>query len=157
MDGTPLHKFEKIVLASFGPVCADFGLMHVRSLIHGPECSITFENTVAGLTVYFEIGTGAWVQAGQVHRDQSGKVTRREFYDLSFFLNDRAPAEKRPARFDDVNDPGVAGAVDDLARQVRTYAADVLEGDFAVIPTIRERAKENLRITEARLYGRRPP
>lgn len=157
MESTPLRTFEKIVLASFGPVCADFELTHVRSLINGPECSVTFESTVAGLTVYFELGIGAWVQVGQVHRDQGGNVARREFYDLSFFLELRAPAERRPPRFDDVDHPGVVGVVEDLARQVRAYAADVLEGDFTVIPALRKRAEENLCITEARLYDRRSP
>jgi hypothetical protein len=154
MNSEPLHTFEEIVRRSFGPVCKKFGLTHVRSLIYGPECSTTFENSVAGVTVHLEMGAGVWVQVGQLHRDKSDKVVRREFYDLSFFLDERAPMEKRSPRFDDVNDPALSGVVDELARQVSAYAADVLEGDFAVLPRIRERAEENLRVTEARLYGR---
>ena len=154
MANEQLRLFEEIVLRSFGPVCERFRMTHVGSLIYGPECSITFESTVAGLTVYFEIGSGAWLQVGRLHRDQSGKTMRREFYDLSFFLDERAPTEKRPPRFDNIDNPGVPGAVDALARQVSVFAADVLEGDFTVLARIQERAKENLRLTEARLYGR---
>lgn len=154
MHSEPLQRFKEIVLGSFGLLAARFLLTYVRSTIYGPECSITFENTVSGLTVHFEMGTGVWVQVGRLHRDRSASVSRREFYDLSFFLDERAPTEKRFPRFDNVNDPGIPGAVDDLARQVSTYASDVLGGDFAILPRIRKRAEENLRLTESQLYGR---
>ncbi|HEV8433686.1 MAG TPA: hypothetical protein VGR95_09740 [Thermoanaerobaculia bacterium] len=151
MNDEPLRTLEEMVFASFGPLCQKAGLTHVGSLISRSQCLITFEGSVSGLAVYFEPGTGVWVQVGRVHKEP-GDRRRREFYDLSFFLDERAPSDERPPGFVSVHDSGVRTAIEDLARKTSAYAMDVLNGDFAILPKIRARAEENLRITEARLY-----
>jgi len=153
-DAKPLHRFETIVLRSFEPVCMRFGLTRVNSLIRGPECVITFENATAGLAVHCELGTGVWVAVGRLHRDRNGSVIRREFYDLSFFLDERGVKKEPPVKFDRVDNPGVPRVVEEHARNVSLFAADVLEGDVAILSRIRERAERNLAITEAQLYRR---
>jgi hypothetical protein len=153
MNDKPLSTLEEMAFPSFSAVCRVAGLTHVGSVVSGSACSVTFEGPVSALTVYFEPGAGVWVQVGQVHRDGRGGRALREFYDLSFFLDERASSEQRTSAFGSIDDPGVRMAVAELARQTAAYAMDVLSGDFAVLPKIRARAEENLRITEAQLYG----
>jgi hypothetical protein len=147
-----LFTFEQEVFAAFGALISTFQLHHVETVASGPECAMLFRREAVGLTVKFESGVGPWVQLGRLRGPDEHDGPRRELYDLTFLLQERAPAETQTPGMEDIDDPRLAPALEELAKQTLTYGADVLTGDFEVLPKLRQRALENLHRTEHALY-----
>jgi hypothetical protein len=72
-------------------------------------------------------------------------------------LLERDPTWQGTPRCDDINDPRLPRLLDKLAVKLRRHGADVLRGDFAIFPRLRQRAEENLRRTNKELFGTEQP
>jgi hypothetical protein len=133
----PLGVFEDAVFEAFGSLISDFKLQLVRSMIHVPEIAVFFERGSVGLSVKFELGLTPWVELAHIVRSESGLILERKRCSLNAIVAERAVDEPRlTVRLDDVGDRRLRGILTELARRVRRYASDVLQGNVSIVSSV---------------------
>lgn len=149
---TELNRFEAITTAVFDPVCRTFGLQLIAVRQHIPDLWIEFANATTGVRVAHEIGSALWVELARVGLHE-GKVVWEEPYSLEMLLEERAPGHPGMCSVGNLEDPAFAKCLEAKAEGLRDYAADILRGDFGVLPRLIERARENERRWNRELFG----
>lgn len=138
------QRFEDLAGEAFRAVIEKYALRKVSSGFQAPDGYLVFVNATSGLAINYALSQGPWVQIGPLHK----------LWDLRFYLQERAPAEASRSFTAPVGDPRLSDELAELARLTDTYTADVLRGDFRILPNVLRRAEENLRRSELELYGK---
>jgi len=146
----PPGELEEAVSSAFAYLTESFGFKRLSATAHGREFWSTFHNETTAVTVHYEIGGPVWVELARLET-YSGKRVERDRCALEFLLQERAPQEPSlPWRTDE----DLCFMIREKARQLREYGSDILNGDFRIVPRLKELAAENLRRRNA-TEGRR--
>jgi hypothetical protein len=135
--------FETQVRAAFDFLIHQFHFEWCGAHVEVPECWAAYESKTTRVTIAFELGAGPWVELERKRRLFS--VWSRERYDFAFLLMERAPDQYRRSSIVDLDDSTLPSELRRLSQLLREHAIDVLTGDFAIFPRLRDRATENLR------------
>lgn len=150
------ERFENDVAHAFAFLLAEYGMRRTAFNVHAIECSVAYGNDTTAVCVKYEVGARPWVELARLERIND-RVVKRERYDLQYLLDERGTTEHQRSPNQQFDDGRLAMNLADLAGLLRTFASDVLSGDFSIFPRLRERAEENLRRTNREIYGVEPP
>lgn len=139
MSTTPIpsvcKEFDEAASAAFIFLPRDFGYNERAAELHGYECSKRFVSPMLEVTVYREVGEPPWVALTVVLAREPRKT---ESYDLAVLAEVRCPGcgylDQR-------------GSLEEMlsfqASVLRKYGADLLAGDFELLPKLRSHSPQS--------------
>lgn len=108
-------QFESAVLAAFAEPVTTFGLKHIETRVHTPECWVVLAGTGVQVVVHLELDRDVWTVL--VRTDAKGLVVQEVGLD---YISERLMA---PA-------PSIEARLKDQAERVTRSASSLLRGDL---------------------------
>jgi hypothetical protein len=129
--------FRGLVHEELRSVISEFSLQETEAHLLYPGMWTSLRNRTTQVTVHFEYASSLWLTIGRLAEFQ-GRTVGGEQYNLNYLLQLRAPDRVNNVMLDHFDADIVKAALQDCAAALILYADDVLKGDFATFPTLRE-------------------
>ena len=121
----------------------DYSMEVLEPEIYGFECSVTFRRyQELAVTIMYEAGTMPWVLFTAV--TEVDGVLRNERFALDYVIEERLPKfQIDKYEFGEQNEEKMKNVLLQYAKIIKECCNDILEGDFSILPKIRERRESD--------------
>ena len=131
--------FERIVTSAFRKLEVRHGFKKGETIYSQKDCTVQYLNTTTDVTLHYELGREPWLVISDV-RDADNRST------LGWLLVERG-VEKMPApeaafRSTPLPDVKLASDIEKKVQQLIEHGADLIKGDFSLMPSLQKRAKK---------------
>ncbi len=131
-------EFEKIIDRTFRGLETKYGFKKIETTYQKRGCVVRFQNATTELGLTYEIGSAPWLTISDVNHPDEKQST------LEWLLVERG-VEKAPtpdAAFLAVRmeESKLEVVLKKKNQQLVEYGADLLKGDFTILPELQERA-----------------
>ena len=132
-------EFERIVLKTFRSLESKHGFKRGETIFSPKNCTVQYLNATTDVTLHYEIGREPWLDISDI-KDAESKST------LGWLLVERG-VEKPPAPADafrsaPVPNGNLESDLEKKVGQLLEYGADLMKGDFSLMPNLQKRAKK---------------
>lgn len=132
-------EFERIVTGAFRSLESMYGFKAGKTVYSQKNCTVQYVNATTDVTLHYELGREPWLDIADVKND-GNKST------LGWLLVERG-VEKTPApeaafRPTHLPDGKLAADIEKKVGQLMEYGADLMRGDFSLMPSLQKRAKK---------------
>jgi hypothetical protein len=131
--------FESLVDKAFWGLEAQYGFKKTETKFENRGATIRYRNPTTELCLNYEIGNTPWLEIADANHAENKST-------LGWLLVERG--EQRPPtvaqafRPAALKDEELGPALQKIAQQVMDHGADLLKGDFTVLPQLQQRAKK---------------
>lgn len=132
-------EFERIVTGAFRSLESRHGFKMGKAVYSPKNCTIQYVNATTEVTLHYELGREPWLAVADI-KNVENKST------LGWLLVERG-VEKTPAPADafrstKLPDDKLTSDVEKKVRQLMEHGAELLNGDFSLMPNLQKRAKK---------------
>jgi len=132
-------EFERIVTGAFRSLESKHGFKMGEAVYSPKNCTIQYLNTTTDVTLHYELGREPWLDISDL-KNAENKST------LGWLLVERG-VQKTPAPADafrstHLPDGKLAGDLEKKVQLLIEYGADLMKGDFSLMPNLQKRAKK---------------
>ncbi len=132
-------EFERIVMSAFRSLESRHGFKMGEAVYSPKNCAIHYHNATTDITLHYELGREPWLDISDV-RDAENKST------LGWLLVERgiekSPAPEAAFRSTQLPDDKLAGDLEKKVKQLIEHGADLIKGDFSLMPNLQKRARK---------------
>lgn len=131
--------FQSWVDSAFLGLESKYGFKKTEMKFVDRSVTVRYRNTTTELCLNYEIGDSPWLEISDVqHADN--KTT------LSWLLVEKGeqkmPTAAQAFRPTPLDEDKLGAALQKIGQQVTEYGADLLRGDFTILPKLKERAEK---------------
>lgn len=131
--------FENLVDKAFVGLEAQHGFKKAETKYVDHGASVRYRNATTELCLNYEIGDTPWLEIADVKHPENKST-------LGWLLvehgEQKAPTAAQAFRPSPLNDEQLALSLQKMGQQVAEHGAELLKGDFAILPRLNERAKK---------------
>jgi len=135
-------NFERLIAKTFLSLETKFGFKKISTEYHSGGVIVTYQNPTTEVILNYEIGEYPWVTIANINNP---KTDRASLDWLLVELGEReAPTTDEafmPLRMDDAH---LEAELENKKVQLLKFGADMLKGDFTLLPNLQERAEDYL-------------
>ncbi len=135
-------NFERLIAKTFLSLETKFGFKKISTEYHSGGVIVTYQNPTTEVILNYEIGEYPWVTIANINNP---KTDRASLDWLLVELGEReAPTTDEafmPLRMDDAH---LEAELEKKKVQLLKFGADMLKGDFTLLPNLQERAEDYL-------------
>ena len=155
MTSDPFAAFVDAASRHFNFLETEYGFRFKGPRVFGYEAWVTFENVNSQVIIHYESGLPPWVEITRLSPDADPVDERdRDSVSLEMIMHARgAPPSRQPSEYRDIPDDQLDSMLARKAVELRREADDLLRGDFASLPKLKEFAKREAQRREAELFG----
>ena len=135
-------NFERLIKKTFLSLETKFGFKKTNTDYHSGGVIVTFQNLTTEVILNYEIGEFPWVTIADIKNPEIDRAS------LDWLLVDlgvrEAPTTDEaffPLRMDDTQ---LEAELQKKKEQLLNFGADLLNGDFTIIPNLQKRANDYL-------------
>ena len=132
-------NFERMVEKAFWGLEARYGFKKTETKFENRSVTVRFQNTTTEILLNYEIGNTPWLEIADVH-NAANKST------LGWLLVetgvDKAPLPEQAFHPTTLNEGELEPILQRMGQQLLDHGADLLKGDFAMMPKLQGRAKK---------------
>lgn len=144
--------FRRLIKQRLGFLATAYGFAEAEAHLLLPGMWVSCRNSTTQVVIYFEYENGLWLTIGRL-ATVNGQLTGGEQYALNDLLALRKLQPSHTVRMSGFDEGVMDKVLLERAVALQAYADDVLRGDFAVFPRLKEIVTERL----AQLYPDVPP
>lgn len=144
-------NFERLIAKTFLSLETKFGFKKTNTEYHSGGVIVTFQNPTTEVIVNYEIGEYPWVTIADINNPETARTS------LDWLLVELGERESpttdeafMPIRMDDTH---LEVELEKKKVQLLKFGADLLRGDFALLPSLQERAEDYLK--ECKRFAKR--
>jgi len=131
--------FERMVEKAFWGLEARYGFKKTETKFENRSVIVRFQNTTTEILLNYEIGNTPWLEIADVH-DTANKST------LGWLLVERgvekAPLPEQAFHPTTLNEGELEPILQTMGQQLLDHGADLLKGDFAILPKLQDRSRK---------------
>jgi len=132
-------NFEQMLEKAFWGLEARHGFKKTETKFGNRSVIVRFQNVTTEVILNYEIGNTPWLEIADVH-DSRIKST------LGWLLVEKgienAPLPEQAFKPTPLNEVDLEPVLQKMGQQLLDYAADLLKGDFAIMPKLQDRARK---------------
>jgi hypothetical protein len=131
--------FETMVDKAFWGLEAKFGFKKTATSYVNRTCTVQFKNATTAILLNYELGTMPWLEISE-QNNPANKST------LGWLLVeagvDKPPKPEQAFLPTTLSDGTLEPILQKMGQQILDYGADLLKGDFTILPKLQARAKK---------------
>ena len=131
--------FEIMVDKAFWGLEAKFGFKKIKTSFVDRSCTVLFQNGTTEVLINYELGNTPWVEISDMHNAENKSTLGWLLVELGI---DNPPKPEQAFRPTTLSDGRLEPTLQKMGQQVVDYGAELLKGDFTLIPKLQERAKK---------------
>jgi hypothetical protein len=132
-------EFERIVTGAFRSLESKYGFKLGETVYSQKNCTIQYVSATTDVTLHYELGREPWLDISDV-KNAENKST------LGWLLVERgvekSPAPEAAFRSTQLPDGKLAADIEKKVQQLIEHGADLIKGDFSLMPNLQKRAKK---------------
>lgn len=131
-------EFERLVKKVFGSLENKYDFKKNETAFHTGGVSVCFQNTTTEVVLNYEIGDFPWITLADIHAPESDRVS------LDWLLVELG--ERQPPSVDEaflpprMDDSQLEAELQKRCDQLLKFGVPLLQGDFSLLPRLKERA-----------------
>jgi len=145
--------FERMVEKAFWGLEARYGFKKIDTKFGNRSVTIRFQNATTEILLNYEIGVTPWLEITDVH-DAENKST------LGWLLVekgvDKAPLPEQAFHPTTLKEDELEPTLRTMGQQLLDHGADLLKGDFSIMPKLQGRARKYSQECDHYLSIRKP-
>jgi len=131
--------FERMVEKAFSGLEARFGFKKTETKFENRSVTIRYQNATTEILLNYEIGNTPWLEISDIHNAKK-KTT------LGWLLVekgvDKTPLPEQAFHPTPLNEGKLESVLQTMGQQLLEHGADLLKGDFAIMPKLHDRARK---------------
>jgi hypothetical protein len=132
-------EFENMVDKAFWGLEVKFGFKKTETSYKDRTCNVQFKNETTSILLNYELGSTPWLEISDVHNAKNKSTLGWLLVELGV---DKAPKPEQAFRPTTLSDGTLEPVLQKMGKQLMDYGADLLKGDFAILPKLHARAKK---------------
>ncbi|HEX7621776.1 MAG TPA: hypothetical protein VF359_11350 [Anaerolineales bacterium] len=131
--------FERMVEKAFSGLEARYGFKKTETKFENRSVTVHYQNTTTAIILNYEIGNKPWLEIANV-QNPGNKST------LGWLLVeagvDKSPLPEQAFLPTPINEAELEPILQKMGQQLLDHAADLLKGDFSIMPKLQDRARK---------------
>jgi hypothetical protein len=130
--------FESLVEKAFYGLEAQYGFKKIEAKLTDHGAAIRYRNTTTELCLNYDLGNPIWLEIIEADHPENKST-------LGWLLvergEQRSPTVSQAFNATGPKDKEIEGILKTIVQQVMDHGADLLKGDFTLLPKLQQRAK----------------
>ena len=131
--------FETMVDKAFGGLESKYGFKKTGTSYVNRTCIVKFQNTTTEVLLNYELGNMPWLAISDIHNAENKSTLGWLLVELE---QDKAPTPEQAFHPSTLREAELEPTLQKMGQQVSDYGADLLKGNFAIMPKLQARAKK---------------
>jgi hypothetical protein len=132
-------EFENIVDKAFWGLEAKYGFKKTGTSYVERTCTVQFKNATTEIILNYELGNTPWLEISDIHNAGNKSTLGWLLVELGV---DKAPTPEQAFRPTTLTDGTLEPVLQKMGQQMLDYSADLLKGDFSMLPKLQARARK---------------
>jgi hypothetical protein len=131
--------FERMVEKAFFGLEARYGFKKRETKFENRSVTIQFQNTSTEIILNYEIGTSPWLEIADVHNPENKSTLGWLLVESGI---EKSPLPEQAFHPSTLNEAELEPILQTMSQQLLDYGADLLKGNFTIMPKLQERARK---------------
>jgi hypothetical protein len=132
-------EFEDMVDKAFWGLEAKFGFKKTAISYVDRTCTIQFKNATTMVVLNYELGNAPWLEISDAHNAENKSTLGWLLVELGV---EEPPKPEQAFRPSTLSEGTLEPFLQKMGQQVLDYGADLLKGDFSILPKLQTRARK---------------
>jgi hypothetical protein len=132
-------EFENMVDKAFWGLEAKYGFKKTETNYVARTCTVQFKNTTTEILLNYELGNTPWLEISDAQNAENKSTLGWLLVELGV---EPAPKPEQAFRPTPLAEGALEPILQKMGQQLLDYGADLLQGDFAIMPKLQVRAKK---------------
>ncbi|MGB8212561.1 MAG: hypothetical protein WCE68_03280 [Anaerolineales bacterium] len=132
-------EFETMVDKAFWGLEAKYGFKKTETHFVNRTCTVQFKNATTDILLNYELGSTPWLEISDANNPDNKSTLGWLLVELGV---DKAPRPEEAFRPTPLGEGRLDPTLQTLGQQLLDYGANLLKGDFAIMPKLQARAKK---------------
>ena len=132
-------KFERLVEKAFWGLEARYGFKKIETKFENRSVTVRFQNTTTDILLNYEIGNTPWLEIADVHKAKNKSTLGWLLVETGV---DKSPLPEQAFKPTKLNEDELETVLQTMGQQLLDHGANLLKGDFAIMPKLQARAKK---------------
>jgi hypothetical protein len=146
-------KFESSLEKAFWGLEARYGFKRTETLFANRSVTVRFQNTTTEILLNYEIGNTPWLEISDVHNPESKSTLGWLLVEAGV---DKPPLPEQAFHPTPLKENELEPVLQTMGQQLLDHGADLLKGDFAILPKLKDRARKYALECDHYLHIRNP-
>ena len=131
--------FETMVDKAFWGLEAKYGFKKNAACYAGRICTVQFKNPTTAILLNYELGSTPWLEISDVHAPENKSTLGWLLVELGV---DQPPTPEQAFRPTTLSEGTLEPILQKMGQQLLDYGAELLKGDFSILPKLQARARK---------------
>jgi len=131
--------FERIVEKAFSGLEARYGFKKTGTKFENRSATVRFQNTTTEILLNYEIGNTPWLEIADVHHAENKSTLGWLLVETGV---DKSPLPEQAFHPTTLNEGELESVLQRMGQQLLDHGADLLKGNFVVMPKLQDRARK---------------
>ena len=132
-------EFETMIEKAFWGLEAKYGFKKTDTSFVGRSCTIQFRNATTEVIVNYELGNTPWLEISDIHNAENKSTLGWLLVELGV---EEPPKPEQAFRPTSMSDSALEPLLLKMEQQLLDHGADLLKGDFTILPKLQARARK---------------
>jgi hypothetical protein len=132
-------KFERMVEKAFWGLEARYGFKKTETKFENHSVTVRFQNATTEILLNYEIGNTPWLEIADVHNAEIKSTLGWLLVETGI---DKAPLPEQAFQPTTLNEDELEPILQTMGQQLLDHGANLLKGNFAIMPKLQERARK---------------
>jgi len=131
--------FERMVEKSFWGLEARYGFKKTETKFGNRSVIVRFQNTTTEITLNYEIGNTPWLEIADLHNAKNKSTLGWLLVETGV---EKTPLPEQAFHPTTLNEGELESVLQTMDQQLLDHGANLLKGDFAIMPKLHVRARK---------------
>ena len=131
--------FESMVDKAFWGLEAKYGFKKTETNFVNRTCTVKFQNKTTEVLLNYELGNTPWLTISEIHNMDNKSTLGWLLVELGI---DETPKPEQAFHPTTLGESELGPTLEKMGQQIIKHGADLLKGDFAILPKLQARAKK---------------
>jgi hypothetical protein len=131
--------FERIVEKAFWGLEARYGFKKTETKFENRSVTVRFQNTTTEIILNYEIGITPWLEIVDIHTPGNKSTLGWLLVEAGV---EKTPLPEQAFHPTRLNEGELEPILQTMGQQLLEYGADLLKGNFSILPKLQERARK---------------
>jgi hypothetical protein len=132
-------SFERMVEKVFWGLESKYGFKKTETKFESYSVTVRFQNATTEVLLNYEIGNTPWLEIADVHNADNKSTLGWLLVETGV---EKAPSPEQAFRPTTLNESELEPILQTMGQQLLDYGADLLKGDFAIMPKLQDRSRK---------------
>jgi hypothetical protein len=131
--------FERMVEKAFWGLESKYGFKKTETKFESHSVTVRFQNATTEVLLNYEIGITPWLEISDVNNAENKSTLGWLLVEAGV---EETPSPEQAFRPNTLNEGELEPILQTMGQQLLDYGADLLKGDFAIMPKLQDRSRK---------------